>query len=377
MKFSSYGRLRVEKDVVIRIHRNLKGKGSISVKPNQEVTPSDIIGTSNQQVGFRIINLAKALSVAPSDVEKYLKRQVGQRIFKGELLAYKSGLFAGKKNVTSPEDGVLDFLNPQTGELKLNFLPKKEDLPAGVYGIVETVDDQKGQIIIRAQASIVRGMFGSGRPRDGILRLIGKRDELVEKSFTASGLGEQILAVGSLVFKETISAAISNGVSGLVIGGINAKDYKSMAGGRLVFPKKLENDIGISIMVCEGFGAVPIGLDIDELLKKFEGKFVSIDGNAAHLYLPSFESKSMIKVRATRLPTVNQVLNAYDFLPADLKTGLKVRIIGNSYLGSIGKLIAIDQTQTLLPSGVKAYIVTIETKTKKIQVPVANIEVIL
>ena len=368
MKFSCPARLRVEKDVVIRIHRNLKGKGSINVKANQEVTPSDIIGSSHESVGFRIVNLAKALSVDPASVEKYLKRKVGQKIFKDELLAYRTGWLIGKKIVTSPVDGILDFLNPKTGELRLNFLPKKEDLPSGVYGIVEAIDNQKGQITIKAQASIIHGMFGSGNLRAGMLRITTN---------LTSNLNEQILVGGSLIFKETIAAAISNGASGLVIGGINAKDYKGMAGGRLVFPKKLENDVGISIIVCEGFGSIPIGLDIDELLKKFDGKFVSIDGNAASLYLPSFESRSMIKVRATSLPPIKQTLNSYDFLPADLKIGLKVRIIGNSYLGSVGKLISIDQTETLLPSGIKTYIATVETSSKKIQVPVANIEVIL
>lgn len=378
MKFSCPARLRVEKDVVIRIHRNLKGKGTINVKLNQEVIPSDIIGSAYQSVGFRIINLAEALSIDPASVEKYLKRKIGQTIFKGELLAYRTGWLVGKKIVTSPIDGVLDFLNPKTGELRLNFLPKKDDLPAGVYGIVETIDNQKGQIIIRAQASIVHGVFGSGNLRDGILRIITKRDELVGKTFITSNLNEQILVGGSLVFKETIAAAISNGVSGLVIGGINAKDYKSMAGGRLIFPKKLENDIGISVIVCEGFGSIPIGVDIDELLKKFEGKFISMDGNAANIYLPSFESSSLIKVRSVHLPPVQQSLNLSNFLPeVDLKIGLKVRIIGNSYQGTIGKLIALDQTETLIPSGIKTYMVTVETSSKRIQVPVANIEVIL
>lgn len=378
MQFTSVSRVRVQENIVVRIHRNLKGKGTINVKVNQEVSPADIIGTANQLAGFRIINLAKALSVAPASIEKYLKRKIGQRIFKDELLAYKNEWIVDKKVVTAPTDGILDFLNPQTGELRLNFFPKKEDLPAGVYGIVELVDDQKGQIIIRTQASIIHGIFGSGKLRDGILRRIGKRDELVGKTYIKPDLSEQILIGGSLVFKDTIASAISSGVSGLVVGGMNSKDYKGMAGGRLVFPKKLENDIGISIMVCEGFGSVPIGLDIDEILKKFEGKFVSIDGNAACLYLPSFESSSLIKVRNVHLPPIQPGLNLFNTLSdIDLRKGLKVRIVGNSYLGTIGKLIAIDQTQTLIPSGIKTFIGTLETKSKKIQVPVANIEVIL
>ncbi len=60
MKFTSISRVRVQENIVVRIHRNLKGKGTINVRVNQEVSPADIIGTSYQLAGFRIINLAKA-----------------------------------------------------------------------------------------------------------------------------------------------------------------------------------------------------------------------------------------------------------------------------------------------------------------------------
>lgn len=374
-------RLRVEKDVVVRIHRSLKGQGTILCLKDQIVTPSDIIGTALLSSGFRTLNLSQALSVAPQEVEKYLKRPLNQKIYKDELLAYKSGgFFGGKKIVTAPTDGVLDFLNPQTGELRLIFLPKKHDLPAGVYGIVDALDHQKGLIIIRTQASIVYGMFGSGRVRDGILHLISKRDELVGKSSISAALNEQILVGGSLIFKDAISAAISAGVSGIIVGGINAKDYKGMAGGRLLFPKKLDNDIGISMVVCEGFGSIPIGWDIVETLKEFDGRFVAIDGNRAVIYLPSFSSSSLSKIKNTHLPPIQEGLTDYTAQPnqlTDLKVGLQVRVKGNSYLGEQGQIVALDKGETLLASGIKTVMVTIETKHRKIQVPLANIEVIV
>lgn len=379
--FNATLRLRVEKDVVIRIYRSLKGQGTINVLKDQIVTPSDIIGTALLSPGFRILNLSQALSVAPQEVEKYLTRSLGQKIFKDELLAYKSGGFLGvKKIVTAPTDGVLDFLNPQTGELRLIFLPKKHDLPAGVYGIIDALDHQKGLIIIRTQASIIHGMFGSGRVRDGTLHLISKRDELVGKSFISAQMNEQILVGGSLVFKDAITAAISAGVSGIIVGGINAKDYKGMAGGRLLFPKKLDNDIGISMIVCEGFGSIPIGWDIVETLKEFNGRFVAINGNGAVIYLPSFSSSSLSKVKSTHLPPIRQGFTGYTAQPnqlTDLKVGLKVRVKGNSYPGEQGQIVAFDQTETLLASGIKTFMVTIETKRRKIQVPVVNIEVIV
>lgn len=380
MNLNAAARLRLEKDVIVRIQRNLQGKGTINVLPGQQVSPSDIIGRSSVASGFRIVKLAEILGVSPSEVEKYMSKHLGERIYKGELLAAKNdGLFRGKKIVESPTDGILDFLNPQSGELRITFMPQKIDLPSGVFGIVDAIDSQRGRCIIRTQANIIYGVFGTGRLRDGILNVIGERDELVGKSLVSPKLSGQILAGGSLIFREAISNAISGGVSGIITGGINAGDYKSMAGGRLIFPKKLDTDMGVSLVVCEGFGSVAIAEDIYDTLLKYNSKFVTIDGNAGKVYLPSFESKCIDKIKKTNLGPIGKKkpnVDQYDGQLLDLKPGLRVRIIGNSYLGEQGKILSIDQTETVIPSGIKTFMAAIETKRHKFQVPVANLEVI-
>ncbi len=382
MKYFAPVRFRIERDVVTRVARILRGKGSLNVKVGQQVTPEEIIGEANVSAGFRTINLAALLDVSPRDVQNFLAKSLNQRIYKGELLAFKKGgFFGGKKVVVSPTDGVIDFLNDKTGELKIAFLQKKISLPAGVYGIVEVVDTERGQVIIRTEATRIYGLLGSGRLRDGTLHILGKKDEMVAKGEMLTKYGDQVLVGGSLFFKDAISAAISAGVAGIITGGIDAKDYKAMAGGRLVFPKKLENDIGISIVVCEGFGSVPIGDDIFKFLSGYEGKFVFIDGNKALINLPSPLSSSLVKVKNTKLPDLQgsefdtEVSHPKEV--TELKAGLKVRIIGNSYLGEQGKITAINESLALIPSGLKVYLATIETARRKLQVPVANLEVIM
>lgn len=382
MKYLAPVRVRIEKDVITYVARTLKGKGVVKVNIGQEVTPDEIIGSSEITSGFRTLNLSTLLSAAPEETEKMLSKTIGQRIYQGELLAYKAGgIFGGKKVVISPTDGILDFFNNKTGEIKISLSPRKVDLPAGVYGIVDMIDQQKGLIVIRTQVSRIYGMFGSGRPRDGILHILGKRDDLIPKAILQTEFDGQILVGGSLFFKDTISAAISSGVSGIISGGLNAKEYKAMASGRLVFPKKLDNDIGISIVVCEGFGSIPIGVDIFEVLKEFEGKFVFIDGNKASINLPAPSSSCLIKIKSTKLPPLQNggLALETDHMTrvSELGVGMRVRIVGNYYLGEQGKLLAIDDSTTLLPSGLKTCLATVETTYKKIQVPVANLELIV
>lgn len=374
-------RLRIEKDVVTQVTRSLKGQGSLNVKVGQQVAPDELIGSATVASGFRILNLSALLSVPPEQVEKYLMRKLNQRIYKGELLAFKKGwLFSGEKIVISPTDGILDFLNTKTGELKIAFLPKRADLPAGVFGFVEDVNPAKGQVIIRTLVTKIHGMFGSGRARDGTLYIFSKKNSLVSRGEIQTKYDGQILVGGSLFFKDAISASISLGISGIIMGGINAEDYKSMAGGRLVFPKKLDNDIGIGVVVCEGFGSIPIGDDIFSVLSEYEGKFVFIDGNKALISLPSFSSSSLTKIKNTKLPPLQKYESGefagYSMETQELKIGSKVRIVGNSYLGEQGKILSIDNTPTLLASGAKGYLVMIETSRRKLRIPVANLEII-
>lgn len=373
-------KIRVWPNIITRIYRNLEGKGKLNVQVGQEVIPSDILGSSEISSGFRILNLAQLLSVRAKDIQKYLKVGVGERIYKGELLAFKeSNFLSPRKIVTAPSDSVIDFINLKNGEIRMSILQRKIDLPAGVYGIVEQINDQKSQVIIRCEVSKVLGVFGTGRMREGILHILGKRESLLVKEQILPELSGKIIVGGSLVYKDAVSAAISAGVSGIIVGGINAKDYKEMAGGRITFPKRLEADIGISIVVCEGFGSIQIGDDIYKILSTFDGMFVTIDGNAAEINLPSHNKDSILMVKNSHLPPLNEMgllQNEQEGKLVELTKGMQVRVIGSSYTGEQGNILSLDKIETLLPSKIKTTMVILETGRRKIKVPLQNIEVL-
>lgn len=373
-------RVRIEKNIITRIYRGLPGKGSLNIAEGTEVIPSDILGVFEVFSGFRILDVAGILSVPPADIAKYLKRKAGDRIYKGELLAQKTaGLFGGEKILTASTDSIIDLIDNQTGQVRLNILPRKVSLPAGVYGIVEKVDRIRSKVLIRTQVSRVYGVLGTGRVREGILQNLGSREKMVVPSMILPEMSDKILLGGGVVYKDAISVAISSGVCGIITGGINAAEYKSVAGGRILFPKKLDTDIGTSLIATEGFGSIPIGEDIYQLLSTMDGKFVTIDGNAAMISLPSYDSGSMDLVRRTKLPPLTSgesVIESREAELIEIRTGMRARVIGNAYLGEQGMIVAIDRSESLLPSRVKALIVTLETRRRKIQVPVNNIEIL-
>lgn len=365
-------RLRLEKDIVTHITKILPGSGKFVVQAGREVTPDEIIGTSIACGGFRIINIASLLNVPPKMAGKYLQKKAGQRIYTGELLAYKQGgILQGKKIITVPTDGTLDFINSTNGDVKISFPPKKINMPAGVFGVVEFVDNAHGKIFIRTQVTRVHGLFGSGRQRGGILRILDNKNDLISAKSISDKDNEHILVGKGLIYKEAISAAISKGVSGIITGGVNVKDYKGMAG---------STDVGVSLIVCEGFGLVPVGKDILDVLIENNQKYIFIDGNKAIVNLPDTSSQCMLKIKGTRLPLnmetdiIGHQVSLID--SSSLTLGVRVRVIGTTYLGEQGKIVKIDKSKTKLASGIWAHLLTIETKFRKLQIPVDNIELI-
>jgi hypothetical protein len=372
-------RIRVIPSVITYVTRTLQGHGRITVSVGQQVTPEDIIGKSTISAGFRNINLAKVLNCSGPECKKYLQRPLGQTIYKGELLALKPGsLFSQKKMLLAPTDGRIDSYDDKTGQLRLSFLPHDKDLAAAVFGIVSKVDNLKGEAVIKTQVTEIYGLFGTGKSREGALKVLGQRGDLLGKSILRDDLAGQIVAGGALIYSDAIAAAVSKGIFGLITGGVNAADYRSMAGGRLTFPQKFGTDIGIGLLVCEGFGSVPLGEDIFNILLEYNGRFAILEGNKGRLLLPTCEADCMATITKTELPRIEaDLVNALSEVQAvDLKLGQVVRVISSPFLGEQGQIISIDAKPTTIPTGIIVNLVTIQSKTRKLKVPYTNLEII-
>lgn len=368
-------RPRVILNKVIHIKRSLQGKGKVLVNFNEEVKPHDIIGKSVPTVGYTNIDIAKHLSIQPSEVAQYLQRKLGSSIYKGELLAYKKGIFSNKV-VVSPTDCVLESLNPKTGELRCKILTHETSLTAGVYGIVEGIDKDKGQVLIKTQTTQIFGVIGSGVERGGILTFIpGNSSTLIQKDFFKENMDGYILTGGAYIFPDALKKAIQRGVAGIVTGGIDFDTFQSISGS-VEFHNKFGEDVGISMLVTEGFGAVPIGQDIYKVLQEYEAKFVLLDGNASKLLLPSKDPDSILSLRKISLPLKNTLISSADTKLVGLKEGDEVRVIWPPFMGTTGKVISMDKSPSILASGISTYMVTLETVSKKIKVPYTNIEII-
>lgn len=367
-------RIRVNRGICQRIKRSLKGPGKILARVNTEIVPHDVLGNFKLTTGFSKVSLASKLGVSPQDASQYIKKNVGEIIYKGELIAFKKTLF-GKSEVVSPTDGIFESFDKDSGEISLRMVAKDMSLTSGVFGVVEEVDHIKGEIIIRSMLTEIYGIVGTGSEREGFVNVISGASDLVNPDKIPDDCKGQILIAGSLLLEANIKKGLSNNASGIVCGGLNLDDYLSMAIS-IDKTKRVGTEIGISILATEGFGPIPIGPDIYELLKEHHSKFALIEANQGKLLLPSGDPDSILSCRKVSLPKTQVSGIQPELELKEIELGFRVRLIWPPFLGAQGEVVAIDNTPTKLESGIQTYLLTVSTPYKKIRVPYTNVEMI-
>lgn len=367
-------RERIRPNSALFVKRSLLGPGKLNVKKDMEVKPQDELGSYHLSAGFASVSLADSLGVSKKGAEKYLQRKKGEKIFKGELLALKKGLFS-KKILVSPTDGVIEEYDQISGDLRLRFLPRQLTLTSGVYGIIEEVNNEIGEVVIRCLVDEIFAVFGSGRERAGILEIVGNKSNVLTKQQLNPDMKGHILLTGALVYKEALHRAVEYGISGIITGGLNARDFVAIAGS--IDPKRrLGTDVGTSVVALEGFGPIPLGLDIERVLNSYLGKFVFVNGNSTRLLLPALSSDSIMALRKVVIPAHRIPEHQPDIKVEEVKVGSIVRIIWPPYVGSQGKVQGVDKLETQLPSGISTILLTVETNMRRIKVPYTNVELI-
>lgn len=366
-------RPRVVSNSCVRVTRKIKGSGTLSIAKNQEVSPHDILGSSLINPGFTVINLSKELKLSPEQAIKTLQKNANVPIYKGELLAKKKSLF-GSQAILSPTDCMIESVNHSTGELTLKLLPKQIPLLSGVFGIVDEINTLTGEVYIKTMATQIVGVFGSGRERGGFLRIIGSPSALINTPQLSPSMKGDILITGGLVFGDALKKAMEYQIDGLLSGGLNMDDYLSITGS-LFEEHKSHTDIGMSVIATEGFGPLSIGSDIYQVVQKYEGKYVFINGFSSRLTLPDSSADAILKARKIALPPVSGNLKYVPEVQLQpLVPGRKVRLIWPPFAATQGTVISIDGSSTLLPSGVSAVCALVELPNKKIKVPITNLE---
>lgn len=346
----TYKRISIIPQTTYTVTRRIPGQGQIFCRVGQKVKAYEIIGVGEKKMGFKTLNLADLLKVKPRLIKNYLCKNIGSIVYQDEVIAKKKEFWGLREvEIVSPIDGVLRHLDEKNGSLQLEYLPKKVKIPAGVSGKI--IEVEQSIVRIETKASQICGVIGAGKLKEGMLLILGRPDlPLLAKDIKAEMNGK-ILAGGSLLDKEVLYKCLAMGVRGVLCGGINFAHYQELTG-----PRGGLEDVGLGVLILEGFGNLSINRLTYEALQKINGQPVLLYGARSQLIVPHLSEQNPLASYPAKPALTSKGLLNFGIL----RLHQKVKLLTLNHLGLSGTIKKLNQEPTELLSGVKTNTVLVE-----------------
>lgn len=133
---------------------NLPKDTILKVSVGDKITEGDIIAKNKLKNIDEIIHLSKDCDILPKDIESALKKNLGDSIQVGEVIAIKKKNFR-KEKILSKISGTLIKIDKEIGDLyiKTDGQGPMEDIISPVDGIVDFCNNEK--IVIKTQKNTI------------------------------------------------------------------------------------------------------------------------------------------------------------------------------------------------------------------------------
>ena len=363
--------LKVLDNTTVEKERRLPLKGEVLVEKGANVTPEKIIARTHLPGNVQMVNVANLLNVDAQDVPECMLVKIGKNIAEGDLLAETKGLFGlFKSEVKCPVNGVLESVSEVTGQIVIREAPIPVEVDAYMNGNVSDVMNEEG-VVITSNAVFIQGIFGMGGENRGDLHvLVENREDELNESLITSDMKNCIIVGGSHISLNAYKKAISTGVAAVVVGGFNYHDLKDILGYTLGVAITGSEDIGTSLIITEGYGKIPMGARSFDILKKHHGRFTSVNG------------ATQIRAGVIR-PEIVIPLNDVDDLDSGTKkneTGITegslVRVIRAPYFGHIGTVTSLPHELQKMESETMVRVAEVKIDNENFVIPRANLEMV-
>jgi hypothetical protein len=211
--------------------------------------------------------------------------KVGLGVRKAEVIALRHHLFGLLKAVcTSPIDGIIEDISDVTGNLLIRGNPIQVEVDAYIPGQIVDVLPQEG-VVIESSAHLFPGAFGIGGETHGdLVVVVDSPSTVLSPNKIHAAHTNKILVTRSSVTLDALHKAVETGVSGIISGGVEQQDLVTFLGYEIGKRITGHEDVGLTLILTEGFGAIPMNDEIFRLLQSFHGKQACINGST-HLRL--------------------------------------------------------------------------------------------
>ncbi len=365
--------LTVTARTVHRVRRQLPIPGEVLVKAGATVKATDIVARTFMPGDVTPVNVANLLAVPPSDVPECLLKKEGAMIEAGEPLARTHGIFGMfKKTCRSKAAGKIESISGVTGQVMVRGEPLPVQVRAYLTGEVKEVIPGEG-VVIEAEVTLVQGIFGVGREAFGWIVLAAERhDQDLTAGMVKPAMKDCVIVGGARMTREAITRAREVGAAAIVSGGLDDQDLREVLGYDLGVAITGSEDLGITLVITEGFGEIAMAESTFDLLGSRAGAEASVSG-ATQIRAGVMRPEIVIPLgsEARSAGAASRVPNG------QLTLGRPVRIIRDPWFGRIGKVAGLPPEPQALESGSRARVLEVKLDSgDSVVIPRANVELI-
>jgi hypothetical protein len=362
--------LRVAAETVVRRERRLPLKGDVCVAAGAAVGPESVIARCVLPGNVQTVNLAAKLGVDPAAVGGTLLKPVGSAVAVDETIAEAKAMFGLMRNrVASPADGTLESVSSVTGQLLVRERPIPVEVNAYVRGHVAEVLPGEGAVV-ESRAALVQGIFGVGGETNGRLAIVtsGPGQSLEASHLKPEHRGAVVVG-GDHVTHATVLRARELGVRALVVGGFDDHDLRQLLGRDLGVAITGQEELGITLVLTEGFGRIGMAARTWELLYAHAGKVASVSG-ATQIRAGVLRPEILIPLDE------RAGAHASEAEGGTLEVGSFVRVIRQPWFGRLGRVVELPAELAALDTEARVRVLVVEFADDRTRatVPRANVE---
>jgi hypothetical protein len=366
--------LKVSQKELVTKKRILPLKGDVLVKVGDMMTPETVVAHTHLPGPVETMNVANILGVPPEDVAQCMLKKQGDAVKAGELIGQNKSFFGMfKSEAKAKMEGTIETISSVTGQVLLRGRPIPVEVKAYIEGEVVEVFPKEG-VAVRCWGSFVQGIFGIGGETHGELKLVVKTpdtkltDDLIDDSCK-----DKIIIGGSIVTADAVKKAIKVGARGIVAGGFSDKDLRDFLGYDIGVAITGSEDLGVTLVVTEGFGEIQMANRTFDLLKSKVGQQASING-ATQIRAGVIRPEVIIPIRDDI--KAGKAVDVFE--GKGLEIGSPIRVIRAPYFGKLGKVTSLPSPLQKLESESMARVLEVEFDGdgKHVVIPRANVEMI-
>jgi len=366
--------LRVTRKTALARERVLPLKGEVLASQNQSVRAEEVVAKTLLPGPITSINVVNQLGIEPEVIREFMKKQEGETFKKGESVAENRPLFGLaflKTVIRAPFDGLVENISSITGQVLLREPPQPVQVHAYFDGRVTRIIENEG-VVVATLASFIQGIFGIGGEVWGELAMaVESPDEVLSRDHIREEHAGKLLVGGSHFTRDAFERARELGVAGVVIGGFHDQDVKDILGYDLGVAITGAEQVGLTLVMTEGFGRIPMAEKTFSLLKERAGHRASMSG-ATQIRAGVIRPEIIIPFPQSEWGEAAEV---EETAAEAVATGDPIRVIREPYFGRLGHVKELIPALERVESEAKVRVLEVEFLDGTTAViPRANIE---